>query len=38
MEIGNLQEQLELKQKEYDRLKEEEKVYSEILEDLEGEE
>lgn len=38
LEIGNLQEQLELKQKEYDKLKEEEKVYSEILEDLEGEE
>lgn len=38
IEIGNLQEQLELKQKEYDKLKEEEKVYSEILEDLEGEE
>ena len=38
VEMGNLQEQLELKQKEYDRLKEEEKVYSEILEDLEGEE
>lgn len=38
MEIGKLQEQLELKQKEYDKLKEEEKVYSEILEDLEGEE
>lgn len=38
MEIGRLQEQLELKQKEYDKLKEEEKVYSEILEDLEGEE